>query len=109
MVLAILLFSQLNYSCELLNLSTQLDNTNVVQPITKQCLILFSLWCKKFALAIKEKTLKKNMARSKKCLSIFWSQFFYTFPLYGEFLGKICHSLLYLAILTYVDHKVHAL
>ncbi len=40
---------------QLLNLSTQLDNTNLGQPITKQCLILFSLWCKKFALAIKGK------------------------------------------------------
>ncbi len=38
---------------QLLNLSTQLDNTNLGQPITKQCLILFSLGCKKFALAIK--------------------------------------------------------
>ncbi len=33
---------------QLLNLSTQLDNnTNLGQPITKQCFILFSLWCKK--------------------------------------------------------------
>ncbi len=30
----------------------------VGQPITKQCLILFSMWCKKFPLAIKEKTLR---------------------------------------------------
>ncbi len=50
---------------QLLNLSTQLDNTNLDQ-VTKQCLILFSLWCKKFALAIKEKkkTLNQNMVRS---------------------------------------------
>ncbi len=41
---------------QLLNLSTQLDNTNLGQPITKQCLILFSLWCKKVALAIKKNT-----------------------------------------------------
>ncbi len=34
-------------SCQLLNLSTQLDNTNLGQPITKQCLILFSLWYKR--------------------------------------------------------------
>ncbi len=47
-------------SSQLLNLSTQLDNTNLGQPITKQCLILFSLWCKKFALAIKEKHLSKT-------------------------------------------------
>ncbi len=31
-----------------------LDNTNLGQPITKRCLILFSLWCKKVTLAIKE-------------------------------------------------------
>ncbi len=31
-----------------------LDDTNLGQPITKQCIVLFSLWCKKFALAIKE-------------------------------------------------------
>ncbi len=37
-------------SCQLLNLSTQLDNTNLGQPVTKQCLILFNLWCKKVAL-----------------------------------------------------------
>ncbi len=42
-------------SCQVLNLSTQLDKTTLGQPITKQCFILFSLWCKKFALAIKEK------------------------------------------------------
>ncbi len=39
----------------MLNLSTQLDNTNLGKPITKQCLILFSLWCKKATFAIKEK------------------------------------------------------
>ncbi len=32
--------------CQLLNISTQLDNTNLGQPITNQCLILFSMWCK---------------------------------------------------------------
>ncbi len=32
--------------CQLLNLSTQLDNTNLGRPIIKQCLILFSLWFK---------------------------------------------------------------
>ncbi len=58
---------------QLLNLSTQLDNTNLGQPITKQCLILFSLRSKKVALAIKKKTLKQNMVRSKY-LNIFWSQ-----------------------------------
>ncbi len=54
---------------QMLNLSTQLDN-NLGQPITKQWLILFSLWCKKFAIAINEKTLKQNMVRSK-CLNNF--------------------------------------
>ncbi len=44
---------KINYIC-----STQLDNTNLGQPITKQCLILFSLWCKKVTLAIKEKHFK---------------------------------------------------
>ncbi len=45
-------------SCQLLNLSTQLNNTNLGQPGTKQCLTLFSLRCKKWA--IKEKHLSKN-------------------------------------------------
>ncbi len=54
---------------QLLNLSTQLDYTNLGQPITKQCLILFSLWCKKIALVIKEKTLKQNIIRPKCLLS----------------------------------------
>ncbi len=30
---------------QLLNLSTQLDNASLGQPITKKCFILFSLWC----------------------------------------------------------------
>ncbi len=57
--------------------------------------ILFSLWCKKVALRMKEKTLKQNMVRSK-CLNIFLSQI----SLYEEFLVVICHSSLYFAILT---------
>ncbi len=44
-------------SCQLLHLSTQLDNTKLGQPITKQCLIVFSLWCKNVTLAVQEKTL----------------------------------------------------
>ncbi len=48
----------LTNGCQLLNLSTQLDNTNLGQLITKQCVILFSLLCEKVALAIKEKTNK---------------------------------------------------
>ncbi len=90
---------------QLLNLSTQLDNTNLGQPITKQCLILFSLCCKKVALAMKEKALKQNMIRSK-CLNNFWSQIFINFtgsPLYEECLGIVCHSSLYFAILTYIN------
>jgi len=62
-------------SCQLLNWSTQLDNTKLGQPITKQRLILFRLFgCKKVALAIKEniKILKQNMVRSE-CLNNFWS------------------------------------
>ncbi len=42
-----------------------LDNTNLAQPITNQCFILFSLWCKRVTLAIKEKTLQQNRLRSK--------------------------------------------
>ncbi len=57
-------------SCRMLNASTQLDNTNLAQPVTKQCFILFSLWCENVALAIKEKTLKLIMLRSK-CLNHF--------------------------------------
>jgi len=29
--------------CQLLNLTTQLDNTSLAQPVTKQCLMLFSV------------------------------------------------------------------
>ncbi len=58
------------------------------------------------SLAIKEKTLGQNMVRSK-CLNNFWSQFFLInftgSPLYEEFLGKICHILLYFATLTYIN------
>jgi len=49
-------------SCQLLHLSTQWDNTNLGQPVTKQCLILFSLWCKKVALA-KTKKQKKGQVK----------------------------------------------
>ncbi len=61
---------------QLLNLRTQLDNINLAQLVTNQCLILFSLWCKNVALAIEEKTLKQNMVRSK-FLNIFWSQIYW--------------------------------
>ncbi len=53
-----------------LNLSTQLENYNLGQPITKQCSILFSLWCKKFAIAIKEKTFKGIVHFEMKIVSI---------------------------------------
>jgi len=36
--------------CQLLNLTTQLDNSSLV-TITKQRFILFSLWCKNVTLA----------------------------------------------------------
>ncbi len=74
---------------QLLNLSAQLDNTSLAQPVTKQCFILFSLWCKKIALAIKETTLKQKMVR------------------YEEFWSIICHSLFYLAILTILNSLVN--
>jgi len=48
-------------TCQLLNLSTQLDHTVLGQQIIKQCLILFNLWYKKVTLAIKE----KHLVRSK--------------------------------------------
>ncbi len=41
-------------------LSTQLDNANLCHPVTTQCLIQFSVQCKKVALAIKEKNLSKT-------------------------------------------------
>ncbi len=81
---------------QLLNLSTQLDNTNLGQPITKQCLILFSLWCKMVALAIKEK--KKHLSKTWSGQSVwkmFGPKFFINFigsPLYEEFWGILCHS-----------------
>ncbi len=40
------------------------------------------------------------------CLNNFWFQIFTNFignPLYEEFLDIICHSLLYFAILTYIN------
>jgi len=45
--------------CPLLNLTTQLDNTSLAQPVTKQCFMLFSL-CVKRTLAITENTLKRK-------------------------------------------------
>ncbi len=73
--------------------------------MVKQCCILFSLWCKKIALAIKEKTLKQNMARSKS-LNNFWSQILIHFtgsPVYEEVWGIISHGSLYFAILTCIN------
>ncbi len=65
-------------NCQLLNLSTQLDNTNLDQPVTKQCYILFTVWCKKVALEINVKTLNQNMVRSKS-LNRFRFHMFYSF------------------------------
>ncbi len=79
---------------KLLNISTQLDNTNLGQPITKQCFILFSLWCKKFVLAIKEITLQQNMVRSK-CLNNFWSHIFSNFTGSEEFLYNMSQFTLF--------------
>ncbi len=53
-----MLWIRLN-SCQLLDLSTQLDKTNLA-PINKQCLIMFRLCCKKLVLAIKENTEAKH-------------------------------------------------
>ncbi len=80
---------------QLLNLSTQLANTNLSQPITNQCLILFSLWCKKVALAVKEKALNTK--------HLFFLINFTGSPLYEELLGIMSHSSVYLAILTYIN------
>jgi len=49
--------SHMNYVECLLNLTPQLDNTSLAQPVTKQCFMLFSV-CVKRALAITENTLK---------------------------------------------------
>ncbi len=92
-------YNQLNI-IQLLNLSTQLDKTNLGQLITKQCLILFNLWCKVVTLAIKVKTFKQNIVRSK-CLNIFLIQNFTGSPLYEDFLGIIYNSSLYFAIITF--------
>jgi len=58
--ISLVLVSQMN-SVEYLSavkFKYTIDKTNWGQPTTKQCLILFSLCCKKAALAIKEA--KKN-------------------------------------------------
>jgi len=47
----------MNYVEYLLNLTTQLDNTSLAQPVTKKCFMLFSV-CVKRALAITENTLQ---------------------------------------------------
>ncbi len=83
--------------CQLLHLSTQLDKTNLGQPIAKKCLILFSPWCKNVALAIKEKHLSKTW--SGQCLNNFWSQIFKIDFTEWIILGIMFHSLLYFAIL----------
>ncbi len=79
-----------------LNWSSQLDNTNLDKPITKQFFILFSLWCKKVTLAIKDKTLHQNMVRLNSARSAILMVIYYM----KISLDIICHSLLYFAILT---------
>jgi len=55
--------SHMNYVEYLINLTTQLVNTSLAQPVTKQCFMLFSL-CVKRALAITQNTLQQNMISS---------------------------------------------
>ncbi len=82
---------------QLLNVSTQLNNTSLGQPISKTCLIQFSQWCKKLALVIKSKTCSGQSVRI-----IFGPKFFIHFsPQYEDLFGYN-HSLLYFAILTYI-------
>jgi len=72
--------------CDLDNRQYNYRYTNLGQPITNQCLILFR--CKKIALTIK---VKQNMVRSK-FLNNFWSQIIIHVtgsPLNDEFLGII--------------------
>jgi len=57
----------MNYVEYLLNLTTQLDNTSLAQPVSKQCFMLFR------ALAITENTLQQNII-SSKWRTHFWSQ-----------------------------------
>jgi len=45
----------MNYVEYVLNLTTQLDDTSLAQPVTKQCFMMFSV-CAKRALAITENT-----------------------------------------------------
>ncbi len=62
-------------------------------------LMLFNLWCKNVALAIKEKT---HSAKHRQVVWIFMIPNFTGSPLYEEFFGIICHSSLYFATLTYI-------
>jgi len=77
--------------CQLLNLTTQLNNTSLAQTVTKQCFMLSVCVCVcvcvKRALALTENALRKRSA------GIIFS------PLYEEFLGP----LLYFALLTYIN------
>jgi len=47
--------SHMNYVEYLLNLTTQLDNTSLAQPVTMQCFMMFNVRVKR-ALAISQKT-----------------------------------------------------
>jgi len=53
----------MNYVEYVLNLTTQLDETSLAQPVSKQCFILFSV-CVKRALAITENT--ENHVKASK-------------------------------------------
>jgi len=62
----------MNYVEYLLNLTTQLDNTSLAQPVTMQCFMMFNVRVKR-ALAITENTLQQNMV-SSKWRNHYWSQ-----------------------------------
>jgi len=52
--------------CQMLNLTTHLDNTSLAHPVTKQCFMLVSV-CVKRALAITEK-LELQLELTGMCL-----------------------------------------
>jgi len=95
--------SQMNYVEYLINLTTQLDNTSLSQPVTKQCFMLFSL-CVKRALAITENTLKKTW--SAQSVRIIFALKVSLVVTVWRIFGYICNSLLYFALLTYLNYSV---
>jgi len=62
--------SQMNYVEYLLNLTPQLYNSSLAQPVTKQCFMLFSV-CVKRALAITENTLQLKVEESFLVLNVY--------------------------------------